>query len=161
MICRQNEFGDKAAFSLALRVPVGTDTISVGRMVSKRPGPDGSEIHIWKTSRPYSACLYGFAVGQFARSSEQVGSAKLTYLSDVAGAAELKQRFAITPEMVRFISDKAGVPLPVAEYSQILVKGDEAQEAATYSVIGMDKLPTKASDPDQDWAIVQELTHQW
>lgn len=161
MVCRQNEFGDKAAFSLTLRVPAGTDTLSVGRMVSKRPGPDGSEIHSWKAPRPYSAYLYGFAVGQFARSSEKVGLATLTYLSDVADAAELKRRFAVTPAMVRFIADKAGVPLPVAEYSQFLVKGGEAQEAATYSVIGMDELPAKADDPDQDWVIVHELTHQW
>ncbi|WP_454887277.1 M1 family aminopeptidase [Sphingomonas oryzagri] len=161
MICRQNDFGDKAAFSLALRVPVGTDTMSVGRMVSKRPGPDGSEIQRWKAPRPYSAYLYGFAVGRFVSVSETAGSAKLTYLSDVADTAELKHRFAPTREMVRFISDKAGVPLPVAEYRQLLVKGDEAQEAATYSVIGMDELPTKADDPDQDWAIVHELFHQW
>ena len=161
MICRQNDFGDKAAFSLALRVPAGMDTISIGRMVSKQPGPDDSEIHSWKAPRPYSAYLYGFAVGRFASVSEPIGSAKLTYLSDVADASELERRFAPTPEMVRFISDKAGVPLPVAEYRQLLVKGDEAQEAATYSVIGVDELPTKADDPDQDWAIVHELTHQW
>lgn len=161
MICRQNDFDDKAAFSLALRVPAGTSTISIGRMVSKRPGPDGSEIQSWKAPRPYSAYLYGFAVGQFASAHEQVGSAKLTYLSDVADAVELKRRFAPTPEMVRFLSDKAGVPLPVAEYRQLLVKGDEAQEAATYSVIGMDELPTRTGDPDQDWAMVHELTHQW
>lgn len=161
MICRQNDFGDKAAFSLALRVPAGMDTISVGRMISKRPGPNGSEIQSWKAPRPYSAYLYGFAVGQFTKTSEPVGLAKLTYLSDVADATELAQRFAPTPEMVRFLSDKAGVPLPVAEYRQLLVKGDEAQEAATYSVIGVDELPNKADDPTQDWVIVHELTHEW
>jgi aminopeptidase N len=161
MICRQNDFGDKAAFSLTLRVPAGMDTISIGRLVSKRSGPDGSEIQRWKAPRPYSAYLYGFAIGRFARVSEPIGPAKLTYLSDVADVADLKRRFALTPDMVRFISDKAGVPLPVSEYRQLLVKGDEAQEAATYSVIGVGELPTKADDPNQDWAIVHELTHQW
>ena len=138
MVCRQNDFGDKAAFSLALRVPAGVDTISIGRIVSNRPGPDGSEIQRWKAPRPYSAYLYGFAIGRFASVSQLVGSARLTYLSDVADAGELQRRFAPTPEMVRFIADKAGVPLPVTEYRQLLVKGDEAQEAATYSVIGVD-----------------------
>jgi len=161
MVCLQNAFGDKAAFSLALRVPVGLDTISVGRMISRRPAPGNSEVHIWKSPRPYSPYLYGFAVGRFARSSERFKTAKLTYLSDFANAEELKQRFAITPEVVRFVSDKAGVPLPVAEYSQLLVEGDEAQEAATYSVIGINELPTRANDPEQDWVIVHELAHQW
>lgn len=161
MFCRQEDFGDKADFALDLHIPVGMETLSVGRMVSKRPGPDGTEIQSWQSPRPYSAYLYGFAVGRFASSSEHVGSAKLTYLSDVAGTSELKRRFVDTPEMVRFLSEKAGVPLPVTEYTQLMVKGDEAQEAATYSVIGMDELATKENDPAQDWVIIHELTHEW
>lgn len=161
MICLQDQFGDKAAFSLDLRVPAGMETLSVGRLVARRPGPDGSEIHSWTAPRPYSAYLFGFAVGRFARAEERVGSSKLSYLSDVADAAELKRRFAETGQMVRFLSDKAGTPLPVADYSQLLVKGREAQEAATYAVLGVDALATKADDPSQDWAIVHELAHQW
>ncbi len=161
MICLQNRFGDKAAFSLDLRVPAGMDTLSVGRMIAKRPGPEGSEIHRWKAPRPYSAYLYGFAVGRFARGSIKVGSARLVYLSDSADKGELEKRFAATSEIVRFLSHKAGLPLPVAEYSQLLVQGDEAQEAATYSVLGVDALLTKKDDPAEDWAIVHELSHQW
>jgi aminopeptidase N len=161
MVCAQNQFGDKAAFSLDLRVPAGMNTLSVGRMTGRRPGPDGSEVHSWKAPRPYSAYLYGFAVGRFARASVRVGSARLAYLSDAVDAADLKRHFAATGKMVAFLSDKAGMPLPVAEYSQLLVEGDEAQEAATYSVLGVDALPAKADDPDEDWAVVHELTHQW
>ncbi len=161
MICSQNRFGEKAAFSLDLRVPAGMTSLSVGRRVARRPGPGGSEIHRWKAPRPYSAYLYGFAVGRFTRAGERAGSKRLTYLSDVAEAGELRRRFAETPEMVAFLSARAGVPLPVAEYGQLLVEGDEAQEAATYSVLGADALPTKPNDPSQDWAVVHELTHQW
>ncbi len=49
--------------------------------------------------------------------------------------------------MVAFLSAKAGMPLPVADYSQLLVEGDEAQEAATYSVLGSDALPRQPDDP--------------
>ncbi|CAN5449575.1 M1 family aminopeptidase [soil metagenome] len=161
MVCVQDQFGDKAAFSLDLRVPAGMETLSVGRLVGKRPGPDGSEIHSWKAPRPYSVYLFGFAVGRFARAEDRVGAAKLSYLSDVADAAELKRRFGETGRMVRFLSGKAGTPLPVADYSQLLVKGREAQEAATYSVLGVEALATRADDPAQDWAIVHELAHQW
>lgn len=160
MICRQDEFGDKAAFSLDLRIAPGMDTLSVGRRVTKRREPDGSEIHSWRAPRPYSPYLYGFAVGRFARVEDRVGSVGLAYLSDVVDAAELKRRFARTPEMVGFLSGKAGLRLPVAEYGQLLVEGDEAQEAATYSVLGVDALPTSA-DAAEDWAIVHELAHQW
>ena len=67
MVCSQNKFGEKAAFSLDLRVPRGMTSLSVGSMIARRPGPDGSEIHSWKAPRPYSAYLYGFAVGRFTR----------------------------------------------------------------------------------------------
>jgi aminopeptidase N len=161
MVCSQNKFGEKAAFLLDLLVPTGMTSLSVGRMIARQPGPEGSEIHRWKAPRPYSTYLYGFAVGRLTRVSERAASKRLTYLSDIADADGLKRRFAETREMVAFLSTKAGVPLPVAEYSQLMVEGDEAQEAATYSVLGTDALPTKPNDSSEDWAIVHELTHQW
>jgi aminopeptidase N len=161
MVCLQDQFGDKAAFRLDLRVPAGMEALSVGRRVARRPGPDGGEIQRWETPRPYSPYLFGFAVGRFARAEDRVGSARLSYASEVADAIELKRRFAETSQMVRFFADKAGAPLPVAEYSQLLVEGDEAQEAATYAVLGVDALPTKTGDPAGDWAIAHELAHQW
>lgn len=161
MICLQDAFGDKADFAMELQVPPGMTGFAVGRLAGRRPGPDGSEIQRWETSRPYSAYLFGFALGRFASAAERAGSADLLYLSDVADAAELKHRFAATPAMVGFLADKAGVPMPVAEYRQLLVAGNEAQEAATWSVLGVAALPTNQSDPAQDWAIVHELAHQW
>lgn len=150
MICRQDSPGDKALFTLDLRVPEGMTSLSVGRFVEATP-----TVHRWRSERPYSAYLFGFAVGRFARAED----AGLVYLSDVADAAELHRRLAVTAEMVRFLSAKAGLPLPSPPYTQLLVHGDEAQEAATYSVLGEDALPT-AQAPD-DWAIVHELAHQW
>lgn len=161
MICSQDKFGEKAAFSLDLRAPAGMTTLSVGRLIAKRPGPDGSEIHHWQAPRPYSPYLYGFAVGRFTRVTEAARSGKLTYLSNIADAGDLTRRFAGTRDMVTFLSGKAGVPLPAAEYSQLLVEGGEAQEAATYSVLGADVLPATPNDAADDWAIAHELAHQW
>ena len=157
MICAQDSFGDKANFALDLRVPAGMETLSVGTRVARRPGPDGSEIHSWRAPRPYSAYLFGFAVGHFT----QVEEGRLAYLGDGTAPAKLRELFAPTGDMVRFLSAKAGVALPVRTYSQLLVAGDEAQEAATYSVLGVEVLPTVSGDPTQDWAIVHELAHQW
>ena len=133
----------------------------MGRRIASRVGPDGSEVQRWRAPRPYSAYLFGFVIGNFARVDVRTESARLSYLSDVADPARLQQRFAETPEMVRFLSEKAGLPLPVGDYGQLLVAGDEAQEAASYSVLGVDALPTRPGDPAEDWAIVHELAHQW
>jgi aminopeptidase N len=161
MICGQDDFGDKADFALDLHVPAGMTSLSVGTLIKKRSGPGGDEIHHWETPRPYSAYLFGFAVGRFARTSSRVGSRTLTYLSDVADAAALNRRLAPTADMVTFLAGRAGLPLPAANYTQLLVAGDEAQEAATYSVLGLDAVPAQPADAAKDWAIVHELAHQW
>jgi len=58
--------------------------------------------------------------------------------------------------MVKFLSEKADLALPARGYAQLLVSGDEAQEASTYSIIGKDNI-----DPKNEWATVHELAHQW
>lgn len=161
MICAQDNLGDKAAFSLALKVPAGMDTLSIGQRVARIRTADGGEIHQWKAERPYSAYLFGFAVGRFVRADARAGARSLAYLSDIADEGELRRRFAETDRIVRFFADKAGAPLPVRQYGQLLVEGREAQEAASYSVLGVQALPTRADDPGQDWAIAHELAHQW
>lgn len=157
MICLQDAFADKATFSIALQVPAGTNTLAPGTLVSKRPMGGGQEEHTWRETRPYSAYLYGFAVGRFVHA----GAGAQAYVSAVADTGELERRFAETAAMTDFLADKAGVPLPVERYSQLLVEGYEAQEAATYSIIGRDALPGNGDDAAQSWAIVHELAHQW
>ena len=161
MVCAQDRFGDKANFTLNLHVPAGMTSLSVGRLVTRRSQADGSEIHLWRTPRPYSPYLFGFAIGRFTKVEEQIRGARVTYMSDVEGPAALKRRFADVPDMVAFLAEKAGVGLPVAEYGQLLIEGYEAQEAATYSVLGTKAVPAAPGDPAEDWAIVHELAHQW
>jgi aminopeptidase N len=161
MICSQDTPGDKAILELSLRVPKGMTTIAAGRRISVKPASDETEIHRWRMERPYSAYLYGFATGRYARVVERVDGAEIVYLSDVATEAELRPLFDQTPDMVRFLGDKAGIALPAESYMQLLVPGDEAQEAATYSVIGKDEIAPVLADPVADWVIVHELAHQW
>ena len=161
MVCLQDTPGDKADFALDLRLPAGMVSLGPGTQSSKAAQGAGIEIHRWRTSRPYPAYLFGFAFGHFAEASGRAGRSRLTYLSDTASAAALQQLFAPTGAMVRFLSAKAGVPLPGGGYTQLLVAGDEAQEAATYSVVGVDHLRPLSTDPPDDWVIVHELAHQW
>lgn len=161
MICSQDRFGDKADFMLDLRVPAGMSSLSLGRLVSRRSGPGGTEVHRWHAQRPYSPYLFGFAVGRYAKVSKHIGRATVSYLSEAEEPTSLKRRFADVPEMTAFLAEKAGIGLPVAEYSQLLVADDEAQEAATYSVLGAKAVPAKPGDPAEDWAVVHELAHQW
>lgn len=160
MVCLQDAPGDRALFALDLQVPEGLTSLAAGRLVGLQTAADGTAIHRWRGARPYPAYLFGFALGPFARSTDRSGNAELVYLGE-ATPSELKLLFAETPKMVAFLSDKAGVPLPGASYTQLLVPGREAQEAATYSLIGRGELERSMGDPSSDWVIVHELAHQW
>ena len=161
MVCTQDAPGDKAEFSLDLRLPVGMVSLGPGVQAGTTRSGAGFEVHRWRTSRPYSAYLFGFAFGHFSQAFAAEGRVRLTFLSDTASTAEMKQLFAQTGAMVRFLSGKAGVSLPDNQYAQLLVPGDEAQEAATYSVIGAENIEPVLTDPNDDWVIVHELAHQW
>ncbi|WP_260929534.1 M1 family aminopeptidase [Novosphingobium sp. 9] len=160
MVCAQNAFGDKAPLTLDLRVPAGMRALAVGRHVRTLSQADGASIERWKT-RPYSAYLYGFAIGHFTRVEERAGAARLTTWGIGTDATSLRRRFAETGAIAEFFSGKAGVALPARRYAQLLVPGDEAQEAATYSVVGTQAVPQAPGDPVEDWAIAHELAHQW
>ncbi len=156
MICSEDAPGDKAMFSLDLHVPAGMTSLAVGTLTSTSKQKDGSKVDHWRTQIPYSAYLFNFAVGKFAEASERQGGKELAYVSEIATAAELPRLFDETAAMVTFLSDKAGVPLPPQRYAELLVPGKEAQEAATYSIIGKDYLDSK-----NDWVTIHELSHQW
>jgi aminopeptidase N len=161
MICSQDAPGDKARIELSLRLPEGMRSLAPGTLQSVTTDAGGSRVHHWRESRPYSAYLYGFAAGRFAEASDRQGRASLSYLSTAASPREMKALFSTTGAMVEFLEAKAGLPLPARRYTQLLVPGEEAQEAATYSVIGLKQVEPILTDPGNDWVIVHELAHQW
>jgi len=161
MVCLQDAPGDKAWFELDLRLPRGIRSLAAGRLTRQTSDGRGAVIHRWRTDRPYSAYLFAFAFGPFTRASQRAGAAELSYYGEGATAAELTRLFAETPGIVAFFADRAGLDLPGGRYAQLLVPGREAQEAATYSLVGRGELERSAADPSSEWVIPHELAHQW
>lgn len=161
MVCLQNAPGDKAMFALDLSLPAGLTSLSVGAQIPPRQGVGGRTVHRWRLSRPYSPYLYGFAAGPFSRQSVGHEGTELIYLDAVDEDADLLAMFADTPDMADFLAAKAGLPLPVGRYAQLLVPGREAQEAATFSLIGKGELVRELGQPEAAWIIIHELAHQW
>jgi aminopeptidase N len=156
MFCAQDRPGDKATLTLALSLPRGLASIGSGRLTRTRIG--GRERHTWRETRAYSSYLFGFAAGRFATWSPD---ARTLHASAVAAPEELASVFPDTGAMVRFFEERAGVPLPHRSYAQLLVAGDEAQEAAAFSVLGAETMAPVLDGPDGDWAPAHELAHQW
>lgn len=161
MICPQDSPGDKARFTLDLYLPTGASSLATGRHSGTFTASDGRIMHRWRSTRDYSPFLFGFAAGTFGEMTVVHGDNRLTYLDATGTRANLEALFAETPAMIDFLATKAGVPLPAGRFTQLLVPGREAQEAATYALIGKGELDREAGNPEAGWVIVHELAHQW
>jgi aminopeptidase N len=162
MICAQDRPGDKAAFTLRLDLPPGLTSLGPGTM-SREPGTRGLERHVWRETRPYSSFLYGFAAGRMTSAFLPSRRIVLAVLAErgAADSARIQSMFATTGEMLDFFEAKAGVPFPHARYTQLLVKGWEAQEATHFSIIGTQMIDPILANLQEDWVIAHELAHQW
>lgn len=161
MICSQDTPADKASFEVRLTLPAGMKSLSVGQLRSAKAGADGRTVHVWRETRPYSSYLYGFAAGPFTETVSRQDSYELVLLGATPSPQNMEALFGTTGAMIRFLEDKAGMPLPTGRYTQLLVPGSEAQEVATYSVIGLKQIEPILEEPQNDWVIIHELAHQW
>lgn len=109
--------------------------------------------------RPAPPFLYAFAVGRYDEATLVASGTTLRAFgpkhADLAGA------LAITAPMLRFLVEHTGAPFPAAEYTQVFVKGEAAQEAAGVSLIDAEALDDVRKDPKEDWVFAHELAHQW
>jgi aminopeptidase N len=161
MICNLDDFGEKASIDLELHAPKGMISQGPGVLKKRSILPDGSERLLWRETRPYSAYLFGFALGNFKQAKAQAGRTELIYLSSTAEPERLQSLFAPTANMMEFLQRKAGVPFPHARYVQVHTPGSDAQEASNFAAIGEQVIAPRLLDPQEDWAIVHELAHQW
>ena len=158
MFCAQDRPGDRATLRLELTLPPGMRSIGSGSLTRTARG--ARERHVWRETRPYSSYLFGFAAGRFETAEVRAGRTRLVHASAVATPDELVRVFADTGGALRFFEERAGVPFPHRTYAQLLVAGDEAQEAAAFSVLGAETM-APVLDGDPDWAVPHELAHQW
>ena len=161
MVCLQDAPGDKAHLQLDLFLPFGVESVGVGRAGQVTVLPGGLARHRWRSTRPSSSYLYAFAAGPLRRASTRTAQGELVYLDGAGGDADLAVLFSQSSAMAAFFAGKAGMPLPDRRYIQLLVPGREAQESASFSLIGMAELDRERDDPSSAWIIAHEMAHQW
>lgn len=143
MFCALNRPGDQFSFEVA-------QTASSGALSFQSP-PD----------QDYPAHVQGFGSGALTQVHAQAGATELVYASAHASDADLRTMFADTPQMVAFYERAAGVAFPHRRYTQLLVRGSEAQEGAGFAILGDDVMRPILLDPHEDWAVAHELAHQY
>lgn len=157
MVCLQDSPGDKAHFALDLVLPDGSTSVGVGRSGAVRAVGNGLELHRWRSTRPWSPYVFAFAAGK----GPLLRSGEFAFLDLTGKAADQAALSAQTADIAAFMSNKAGLPLPDRRYTQVIVPGREAQEAAGFSLIGQAELDRERDHPDEAWIVAHEMAHQW
>lgn len=160
MVCDIDRPGDKATLRLDLILPAGKSSISSGIQAGRTVEGAGLERHRWVQHRPYSAYLFGFAVGFDRRTATSHKGVELVAAGNLS-PEDMAPRLADTDRMLDFFREKAGLPFPHARYVQVVVPGGEAQEKSSFSLLGRSILDRRLEDPKEDWLIAHELAHQY
>jgi aminopeptidase N len=155
----RQEPGQRATLSLRITAPAAWKVAAVGRASASVPAGGDLATHAFTLERPSPPFLYAFAAGRFDEAELSVDGVKLRALGPEG--ANLQGALAITAPMLRFLHEHTGAPFPAAEYTQIFVHGDAAQEAAGLSLLSAAALDDVRKDPSEDWIFSHELAHQW
>jgi len=149
----------RATLTLRITAPGAWKVAAVGRPTGTVTESGGRVTRSFTLDRPSPPFLYAFAAGRFAEAELNTDGIRLRALgpegADLAGA------LAITAPMLRFLQSHTGAAFPAAEYTQVFVPGDAAQEAAGLSLLSADALDEVKKDPTEDWIFSHELSHQW
>ena len=149
-----------AGYDAAAWMPTLMDPAQRSTLALRVTAPEGLRVVSSNgAQRPAPSFLQAFAVGRFDEAS--LVSEGTTLRAFGPQGADLAGALAITAPMLRFLVAHTGAAFPAAEYTQVFVKGEAAQEAAGLSLIDADALDDVRKDPQEDWVFAHELAHQW
>ena len=141
--------------------------ISNGRLIGVQDDPvaDTKTFH-WKQEIPHSTYLISVVAGKFEKYSEEAGPVPLEYyVPPRTGREKALRTFGETPQMLRFFSERIGLPYPFAGYSQTAVRDFPlgGMENISATTLTDRTLHEEVSEPQASSTnlIAHELAHQW
>jgi len=128
----------------------------------------------WRQSVPHAAYLLSVCAADFAEIETEVPSAgsgqasvPVQYYVEQGREADARRTLGRTPQMLRFFSERTGIPYPYAKYAQVVVRdfifgGMENISATTLSdSILHDRRTAPDVQDNADGLVAHELAHQW
>jgi aminopeptidase N len=154
---------ERATFDLTLAAPASLQVLAPGKKVFSATDNGSITTTRWVLDQPMPSYLYGFAVGEFREVlDQQPGQANLRFLAPTTfDDNQIRQIFKETRSIMAFYEAKTGVKYPFETYTQLLVRGNAAQEMSTYSIMGEGYGRRVLKDEKNIWLGVHELSHQW
>ncbi len=160
--------GEKASSELIATVPAGWFALSNGRLAEvTEDRRRRRSSYRWVQDGPLPAYLVTLVAGEFEVIEEEADGVPVQYYGPPGSGDDLRRAFGRTPEMVRFFSERIGVPYPWAKYATVAVAdfifgGMENTSATTMTDT---LLHDERAHPDfgqvADSITAHELAHQW
>jgi aminopeptidase N len=157
---------EKATTEMTVTVPQPYFALSNGTLLSTtRDEAAGTITYHWLQDQPHSTYLVTLVVGEFSERTEMVNGLPVQWYVTPGREDDGQRAFGDTPEMVRFFSQKLGVPYPWSKYAQIGVSdfifgGMENTTATTQTDLTLHDARAHL-DFSSNGLVAHELAHQW
>ena len=142
-------------------------TLSNGKLISSTKNPDGTRTDYWKMDLPHSPYLMFMGIGKYAVVKDFYKGKEVNYYVEKPYESVARQIFGLTPEMIKFFSEKVtGIEYPWYKYSQMVgrdfVAGAMENTTATLHAEQAQQNARELVDGN-NWedVISHELFHQW
>ena len=157
----------KTTDEIYMTVPDKYVTLSNGLLISKTKNLDGTRTDYWKMNLPHAPYLLFMGVGKYSIIKDSYKGKEVSYYVEKEYEKVARKIFGLTPEMIKFFSEKVtGIDYPWAKYSQIVgrdyVSGAMENTTATLHGDGAQQNERELVDGNV-WedVISHELFHQW
>ena len=156
----------KSTQDFYLTVPAKWVTLSNGKLMSQKPGSNGTRTDNWKMDQPHAPYLFFMGAGDFAVVKDVWKGKEVNYYVDKEYAPVAKKIFGLTPEMMTFFSKITGVEYPWVKYSQMVghdyVSGAMENTTATLHQESAQQDARELVDGNGwEGTIAHELFHHW
>ena len=157
----------KTTNEIIMTVPGKYVTLSNGVLVSQTKNLDGTRTDYWKMDLPHAPYLMFMGVGKFSIVKDSYKGKEVNYYVEKEYEKVARRIFGLTPEMIKFYSEKVtGIDYPWAKYSQMVgrdyVSGAMENTTSTLHGEGAQQNARQLVDGNE-WedVIAHELFHQW
>ena len=157
----------KTTQEFILTVPAKYVTLSNGKLTVQKKNTDGTRTDTWVMELPHSPYLFFIGVGDYAVVKDSYKGKEVNYYVEKEYEKVARKIFGLTPEMIKFFSEKVtGIEYPWVKYSQIVgrdyVSGAMENTTATLHQESAQQDARELVDGNSwEGTIAHELFHQW
>ncbi len=157
----------KTTQEFILTVPAKYVSLSNGKLTAQKKNTDGTRTDTWVMELPHAPYLFFIGVGDFAVVKDSYKGKEVNYYVEKSYEKVARKIFGLTPEMMKFFSEKVtGVEFPWVKYSQIVgrdyVSGAMENTTATLHQESAQQNARELVDGNSwEGTIAHELFHQW